>query len=91
MTQYDTTHITWILNGNGDWFTAKLFRLIASADTENKEKLALSFPDEVNAVHEFQTGKPLVFKGFVTADPIDIGEILKKSYIDGAIKGMKGE
>jgi hypothetical protein len=86
MTKYDTTHITWILNGNGDWFTAKLFRLIASSDMANKEKLALGFPDEVNAIHKHQTGEPLV-----TADPIDIGEILKKSYIDGAMKGMREE
>ena len=59
MTEYDKANISWILSGNGDWFTADLFRLIARSDTANKEKLALSFPDEVNAVHEFQTGKPL--------------------------------
>lgn len=30
----------------GNWFTSDLLNLMSKADTENKEKLALGFPDE---------------------------------------------
>jgi hypothetical protein len=30
----------------GDWFTSNLLRLMSKADTDNKKKLALGFPDE---------------------------------------------
>ena len=94
MTEYDKANISWILNGNGDWFTADLFRLISRSDTANKEKLALSFPDEVNAVHEFQTGKPLAKRYIPEAPGVGhetIGEVLKKSYIGGAIEALTEE
>tara|TARA_A100001037_G_scaffold244817_1_gene226004 strand:+ start:126482 stop:126688 length:207 start_codon:yes stop_codon:yes gene_type:complete len=59
MTEYDKENITEILHGKGTWFTADLFRLIAKADSENRVKLAKSFPEEVNAVHLHLTGKTL--------------------------------
>jgi hypothetical protein len=46
-----------ILEGQGDWFTANLFRLIAKADNNNRAKLFKAFPDEVDAVHKYLTGK----------------------------------
>jgi len=36
---------------NADWFTAQLFRLIAKADVQNRERLRKGFPEEV-AVYE---------------------------------------
>ena len=59
MTEYDKENITEILHGKGTWFTANLFRLIAKADGENRVKLAKAFPEEVNAVHLYLTGKTL--------------------------------
>jgi len=57
-TDYDNDNIGPIIRGRGDWFTAHLLRLIARADTPNKEKLSQVFPKEVVAVQTFQTGKP---------------------------------
>ena len=57
-TDYNNNNIGPIIRGQGDWFTAHLLRLIARADTPNKEKLAQVFPKEVAAVQTFQTGKP---------------------------------
>ena len=59
MTEFDKENIMEILHGKGTWFTADLFRLIAKADGENRVKLAQSFPEEVNAVHLYLTGKTL--------------------------------
>jgi hypothetical protein len=53
---YDKEKVSDILAGHGDWFTAKLMRLIASADMSNREKLYLSYPEEVDCVRRFQTG-----------------------------------
>lgn len=41
------------LGGDGDWFTAKLVRLIAKADSENRERLRQGFPDEVAAYEDY--------------------------------------
>ena len=56
LSQYDKENIQKILEGHGDWFTAKLMRLIANADPFNRSLLFAGFPDEVNLVHGFQTG-----------------------------------
>ena len=57
MTEYDKENITEILHGKGTWFTADLFRLIAKADSGNRLKLHEAFPVEVEAVHQYLTGK----------------------------------
>lgn len=49
MSTFDSNHITEILAGHGDWFTAKLLRLIAKADAENLAKLEQVYPQEVGA------------------------------------------
>ena len=36
-------------NGTGDWFTIKLLALIAKADPQNRERIRLGFPQEVEA------------------------------------------
>ena len=49
MSDYDREHSGAILAGHGTWFTAELLRLCAHADTMNREKLRLAFPDVVEA------------------------------------------
>ena len=58
MSIYDETHIAEILQGEGTWFSAHLMRLIARSDKNNRAKLALGFPKEVDAINEYQWGKP---------------------------------
>jgi len=43
-----------------DWFTVMLLRVILKADGENKEKLALGYPVEVQACHIFKTDCPFL-------------------------------
>ena len=54
MGPWDREHLQEILLGHGDWFTARLIRLIARADPARKERLRLGFPEEVAAVEEWQ-------------------------------------
>ena len=49
MSTYDLNNVGIIVNGHGDWFTARLIRLIAKADLHNREKLRKGFPDVVEA------------------------------------------
>jgi hypothetical protein len=58
ITDYDKAHISDILAGRGDWFTARLIRLIAAADPINKAKLRRSFPEVVSAFDEWQKDSP---------------------------------
>ena len=57
LSDYDRHNIQAILHGEGDWFTAKLLRLIANADKQSKRQIYKGFPDAVDAVHKHQTGK----------------------------------
>ena len=50
---YDREHMADIVAGHGDWFTAKLLRLIAKADSHNRSKLRLAYPEEVRAYEEW--------------------------------------
>ena len=47
MSEFDKANVGRILAGHGDWFTAKLLRLIAKADLHNRELLWKGFPEEV--------------------------------------------
>lgn len=57
LSEYDKEHIADIIHGRGDWFMAKLIRLICTADEQSKRQLYSGFPDAVDAVHKHQTGK----------------------------------
>ena len=57
MTDYDRENVGEIIHGEGNWFTAKLFRLIVSADSNNRRKLFNSFPTEVEVVHQYLKGQ----------------------------------
>lgn len=47
LTEFDIENVERLLMGDGDWFTARLMRLIAHADMENKERIRLGYPKEV--------------------------------------------
>jgi hypothetical protein len=49
MSEFDKAHVEIILRGEGDWFGAKLLRLISEADPQHREALRLGFPEEVEA------------------------------------------
>lgn len=50
VSDFDKAHMTDIISGSfGDWFSADLLRLIAKADSENKARLKIAFPDHVQA------------------------------------------
>jgi len=53
LSSYDVAHVQDILNGEGDWFTAQLLRLVAKADDENRNKLHLAFPEVVDAYFDW--------------------------------------
>ena len=59
MNKYDEENLENILNGEGTWFIAKLFRLISQADDSNRKKIYKAFPNEVDCVHKFQYGYKL--------------------------------
>ncbi len=40
----------------GDWFTVRLFELMAHADTQNRERLALVFPEQAEAFEWWRNG-----------------------------------
>lgn len=56
LNRYDETHIGEILTGDGDWFSAKLIRLIADADVDNREALREAYPDHVAAYERWLAG-----------------------------------
>lgn len=47
MTAYDVNNISKLLSGEGDWFTARLLRLLPNADEGNLRKLGSVYPDVV--------------------------------------------
>ena len=53
----DTVALPQILAGHGSWFGARLLRLIAKADSVNRDKLRKVYPAEVAAVERFQKGE----------------------------------
>ncbi len=57
MSEYDKKNINAIISGEGDWFTARLIRLIVHADMSNRRKLASVYPEEVYAVNVFNYGE----------------------------------
>lgn len=44
------------IRGQGDNFTVRLFELIAKADLNNRERLRLGFPDEVEVYEGWLKG-----------------------------------
>ena len=57
LSDFDRSHIGNIMEGYGDWFTARLLRLIPKADRQNRERLRKGFPEEVAAYEKWFEGK----------------------------------
>lgn len=57
MSPFDIENLGEILAGHGDWFNAKLLRLIALADSEKRKAFHKAFPVQVDAITKYQTGK----------------------------------
>jgi hypothetical protein len=53
---YDQANFSSLLCGHGDWFHAELARLIAHADSSNREKLRQGFPEEVSFFEQYAYG-----------------------------------
>ena len=53
ISDYDRTHIFEILSGHGDWFGARLMRLIPHLDSENYEILKKAYPDYFAAYEDW--------------------------------------
>lgn len=47
--EYDRAHVGSIIAGDGTWFSAHVLRLCAHADPVNLERIAIAFPDHVEA------------------------------------------
>jgi hypothetical protein len=56
LSEYDRSHVGDAIAGRGDWFSARLFRLLAAADRENRERLRLAFPEHVAAFEAWRDG-----------------------------------
>ena len=56
ISEFDKRHIGQIIRGHGDWFGAKLLRLIRDADDINIEKLREAFPEHVKAYEDWRHG-----------------------------------
>lgn len=54
ISKFDRARIEQILAGDGEWFSAKLLRLIAHCDSDNLETLRSVYPDHVEAYEEWQ-------------------------------------
>ena len=57
MSEYDKQSIERILLGEGDWFGARLLRLIQKADRSNRERLRAGFPEEVAEFEKWERGE----------------------------------
>ena len=57
ISEHDRQHIAAIMNGTGDWFTARLLRLCGAADRVDLERIRAGFPDEVEAYEAWRDGK----------------------------------
>jgi hypothetical protein len=69
--EYDKAHVEDIIRGDGDWFGAKLIRLIRDADADNRETLREAYPEHVQAFEEWYAGThqsmdSVVFKDEIT-------------------------
>lgn len=56
ISDYDRANIGNIVGGHGDWFSAKLIRLIAKADMNQRERIAKVYPLHVEAFNAWQCG-----------------------------------
>lgn len=56
--EYDQANIHIIMNGYGDWFSARLLRLCQKADPANLERIRRGFPDHVALYEQWRDADP---------------------------------
>jgi len=56
ISDFDKANVSRIVHGHGDWFSAKLLRLIHVADSTNVELLRRVYPDHVAAYEKWKYG-----------------------------------
>lgn len=60
LSDFDRAHMRDILDGMGDWYSARLMRalhsLIPHSDAKNLARLRKAFPDEVAAYEDYYRG-----------------------------------
>lgn len=54
ISDYDRKHVDEIIAGRGDWFSAKLIRLLHVCDHDNFETIRSVYSDHVEAYEEWQ-------------------------------------
>ena len=54
LSTYDKANIGKIIAGDGDWFTARLLRLIAAADMINRDRIRIAYPEEVSTFEKWE-------------------------------------
>jgi len=57
LSRFDRESIDEILRGHGDWYSARLLRLIHKADATNRARLAEVYPEHVAAVRSWEVGR----------------------------------
>jgi len=70
ISEFDKAHVGDILAGHGDWFSAKLLRLIAESDHDNREALREAYPGHVAAYEAWHNGEYIV-----VADTLEAAEV----------------
>jgi hypothetical protein len=57
ISEFDKKNVQRIMDGMGNWFTAKLLRLLAESDYSNREKFRLGFPEHVELFEKWERGE----------------------------------
>lgn len=57
LSEFDRANVASIVSGMGDWFSCDLIRLIARADSVNREILRRVYPEHVEAVEKWRNNR----------------------------------
>lgn len=58
VSEYDREHISEIMGGHGDWFSAQLLRLLQKADLSTRDQVRQGFPDHVKLYEDWLLSGP---------------------------------
>jgi hypothetical protein len=59
LSEHDEANIDAIMGGHGDWFSARLLRLIAKGDFENRQLLGSIYPEHYAAFMAWYVDQPV--------------------------------
>lgn len=57
ISDHDRWNVREILTGSQDWFSAKILRIYAQADPDNRRRLAAAFPNHAEAYEDWYEGR----------------------------------